>query len=92
MEALLKIEEREIYPLVEIAKTERTEITETIASLLHEWIEKKVVGMYADGKISLWKAAEIMRVSSCGMIDVLEERGDRIRIERMEPLWRKVKC
>ena len=27
MEMLLKIEEREIYPLVEIAKIERTEIT-----------------------------------------------------------------
>ncbi|RZN34544.1 MAG: hypothetical protein EF813_09870 [Methanosarcinales archaeon] len=84
MEMLLKIEEREIYPLVEIAKIERTEITETIASLLHEWIEKKVVGMYADGKISLWKAAEIMGMSSLGMIDVLAERGARIQIGRME--------
>ena len=85
MEMLLKIEEREIYPLVEIAKIEKTEITETIASLLHEWIEKKVVGrMYADGKISLWKAAEIMGVSSWEMIDVLAERDTRIQIGRME--------
>ena len=84
MEILLKIEEREIYPLVEIAKIEKTEITETIASLLHEWIEKKVVGMYADGKISLWKAAEIMGVSSWEMIDVLAERDTRIQIGRME--------
>ncbi len=82
MEMLLKIEEREIYPLVEIAKIGRTEITKTIASLLHGWIEKKVVGMYADGKISLWKAAEIMGVSSWEMIDVLAERGARIQIGR----------
>jgi len=79
MEMLLKIEEREIYPLVEIAKIERTE---TMASLLHEWIEKKVVGMYTDGKISLWKAAEIIGISSWEMIDVLAERGAWIQIGR----------
>ena len=84
MELLLKIEENEMYPLVEIAKIERTAITETMASLLHELIEKKVVGMYTDGKISLWKAAEILGISSWEMIDVLAERGARIQIGRME--------
>jgi hypothetical protein len=33
MEMLLKIEESEIYPLAEIAKIEKTEITTTITSL-----------------------------------------------------------
>ncbi|MEA1870340.1 MAG: UPF0175 family protein [Euryarchaeota archaeon] len=84
MEMLLKIEGSEIYPLAEIAKIEKTEITTTITSLLHEWIEKKIIGLYSDGKISLWKAAEILGISSWEMIDVLVERGAKIQIGRME--------
>jgi len=84
MEMLLKIEESEIYPLAEIAKIEKTEITTTITSLLHEWIEKKVIGLYSDGQISLWKAAEILGISSWELIDVLVKRGSQIQIGRME--------
>lgn len=84
MEMLLKIEESEIYPLAEIAKIEKTEITTTITSLLHGWIEKKVIRLYSDGKISLWKAAEILGISSWELIDVLAEHGAQIQIGRME--------
>ncbi len=84
MEMLLKIEESEIYPLAEIVKIEKTEITTTITSLLHGWIEKKVIGLYSDGKISLWKAAEILGISSWELIDVLAEHGAQIQIGRME--------
>lgn len=84
MEMLLKIEESEIYPLAEIAKIEKTEITTTITSLLHEWTRKKVIGLYSDGKISLWKAAEILGISSWELIDVLAEHGAQIQIGRME--------
>ncbi|RLG19803.1 hypothetical protein DRN77_08385 [Methanosarcinales archaeon] len=82
MEMLLKIHESEIYPLAEITKIEKTEITETIISLLHEWIEKKVVGLYSDGTISLWKAADILGISSWEMVDILTERGIQVQIGR----------
>jgi predicted HTH domain antitoxin len=82
MEMLLKVHESEIYPLAEIAKIEKTEITETITSLLHEWIEKKVVGLYSDGTISLWKAADILGISSWEMIDVLTDWGVQVQVGR----------
>ncbi|MCK4475922.1 MAG: UPF0175 family protein [Methanophagales archaeon] len=78
----LKIEGKEIYPLVEVAKIEGIETTEMMTTVIKEGIEKEVIKMYSIGKISLWKAAEILGISSWEMIDRLKEKNISIQVGR----------
>jgi len=70
----LKIEGKEIYPLVEVAKIEGIETSEMMTTVIKEGIEKEVIKMYSMGKISLWKAAGILGISSWEMIDRLNTK------------------
>lgn len=78
----LKIEGKEIYPLVEVAKIEGIETTEMMTTVIKEGIEKEVIKMYSIGKITLWKAAEILGISSWEMIDRLKEKNISIQVGR----------
>jgi len=78
----LKIEGKEIYPLVEVAKIEGIETSEMMTTVIKEGIEKEVIKMYSMGKISLWKAAEILEISSWEMIDRLKGKNISIQVGR----------
>lgn len=78
----LKIEGKEIYPLVEVAKIEGIETSEMMTTVIKEGIEKEVIKMYSMGKISLWKAAEILGISSWEMIDRLKGKNISIQVGR----------
>ncbi len=80
----LRLEGKEIYPLVEIAKIEGIETTEMLKAFLNEGTEKEVIRMYTLGEISLWKAAGILGISSWEMIDKLKEKNISVQVGRLK--------
>jgi len=80
----LRLEGKEIYPLVEIAKIEGIETTEMLKAILNEGTEKEVIRMYTIGEISLWKAAGILGISSWEMIDRLKEKNISVQVGRLK--------
>ena len=82
METLLKLSDKELYPLVEVAKIEGKNIQSVLYSMIEEYLKNEVINLYLKGEISLWKAAEIMDISLWDMIALMEKNKVLIQIAR----------
>jgi len=84
MDVLVKIPGDEMYPLAEVAKIKKRKFEEILDEVVGDWVETEAVSMYTQGKITLWKAAEIMGVSLREMIEILENKGVEIQVGRIK--------
>jgi len=84
MDILLKLHERELYPLMEVARIERRDISALLDNLLKQWLRGEVIHLYQKGRISLWKASELLGVSLWELMDDLEQKGIPLEISRVE--------
>jgi len=73
-----------MYPLAEVAKIKKRKFEEILDEVVGDWVETEAVSMYTQGKITLWKAAEIMGVSLREMIEILENKGVEIQVGRIK--------
>ncbi|ODS39415.1 hypothetical protein BEH94_09030 [Candidatus Altiarchaeales archaeon WOR_SM1_SCG] len=87
MDVLVKIPGDEMYPLAEVAKIKKRKFEEILDEVVGDWVETEAVSMYAQGKITLWKAAEIMGVSLREMIEILENKGVEIQVGRIKNIY-----
>ena len=84
MEMLLKLSDRELYPLVEVAKIEKKNVHSFLSAMINQCLKKETINLYLKGKISLWKAAEIMDISLWAMIDLMEKNKTPFQIAKLE--------
>jgi len=84
MDVLVKIPGDEMYPLAEVAKIKKRKFEEILDEVVGDWVETEAVSMYTQGKITLWKAAEIMGVSLREVIEILENKGVEIQVGRIK--------
>ena len=64
--------------LEEIEKEENTDratiVRKFLAKSIADWKLQRAITLYSDGKVTLWKAAEIAGVTLWDMIDTLKKR------------------
>ena len=87
MDVLVKIPGDEMYPLAEVAKIKKRKFEEILDEVVGDWVETEAVSMYTQGKITLWKAAEIMGVSLREVIEILENKGVEIQVGRIKNIY-----
>ena len=65
--------------LEEIAKEEKVRTVDAIRAIfelgLKEWELRKALRLYREGKITLWKAAEIAELTLHELIDIIDREG-----------------
>jgi predicted HTH domain antitoxin len=82
-EILVRLSEKDIYPLIDIVKIKKGEIAEEIPSILRSWAKKEAISLYSQGKISSWKAADMLGISLWEMIDLLKDKNIPIQMGKV---------
>ena len=84
MEMLFKLSDKELYPLVEVAKIEEKNVQSLLYTMLNQYLKNEIINLYLKGKISLWKAAEIMGISLWDMITLMEKNKVPLQIAKLQ--------
>lgn len=71
--------DKHLKKLEEIAKEERVHRANAISEIfelgIKEWKLRRALRLYREGKITLWKAAEIAELTLHEMIDAIDKEG-----------------
>ncbi len=84
MEMLLKLSDKELYPLVEVAKIEEKNVQSLLYTMINQYLKNEIINLYLKGKISLWKAAEIMGIPLWDMVELMEKKKVSVQIARLQ--------
>lgn len=75
-----------VHDIEEACKTEVTDkgtiLRKLIGDGLREYRIKKAFGLYSDGRISLWKAARMARMTYRGALEEIKKRNIPFRYEK----------
>jgi len=75
----VSISDKHLKQLEEIAKEERVHRANAISEIfelgIKEWKLRRALRLYREGKITLWKAAEIAELTLHEMIDAIDKEG-----------------
>ena len=80
MEMLLKLSDKELYPLVEVAKIEEKNVQSLLYTMINQYLKNEIINLYLKGKISLWKAAEIIDIPLWDMVELMEKNKVPLQI------------
>lgn len=61
---MFPIAEEDLYPLTQLARIEMKQLSSVVSELLRDWIRREALQLYADGKVSLLKLADILGISA----------------------------
>jgi len=75
----ISLSDKHLRNLEEIAKEEKVQTANAIREIfelgIKEWELRKALRLYREGKITLWKAAEIAELTLHEMIDIIDKEG-----------------
>lgn len=74
-EVFVPVAVEELYPLIEITKVEGVDLHTLVESALKKALKEKALELYAEGKVTLSKLAEILNLSIWETIEVVQEAG-----------------
>jgi predicted HTH domain antitoxin len=74
------VPEEDVYPLAELTKLEKVDLSSILSSVLKEWIQKEAMKLYQEGKLTISRASEILGISIWEMADLIKKENIPLQV------------